>query len=303
MFDRLKFSASALVGFCLGVALALPLFWIGVKSSVGSLEEATHRAFARVQARQQNMADECLRLEQTLAGLKLKFSRRDFADVELLRSRLAGSGDFEDQIEVSQQLERALVNVETQYKGIMASQPRAAADAFCRKFGLDWDPLKRYLVDEEFHFSSAVKEYNRVLHTSPVPWVVGHPSFGACLVALAEEMRLRLGEDLVQGLAWLKYFPRLGWAKISGAAQLPEPPKPLPVAPFAVDALYAPLPEPVYVAEAPLPEEDYPEIQYDRQAPDMADVEKGGEKAVLENATAKPYAAPIPTIQRTATYN
>jgi hypothetical protein len=302
MFDRLKFSASAVVGLMLGIALALPLFWIAVKSSVGVLRENAKRAFVQVEQRQQDMADECLRLQESFKNAGVKVPQQDFSNVEYLRSRLAGSGDFEDQIEVSQQLERGLVNVELVYKKTMAENSRAAKNAFCRDFGLNWGPLKRYLVDEEFHFSDAVNEYNRVLNSPPVPFVVGHKSFGSLLNALAVEMHQRIDEYIHQSLAWIKFFPRWVWAEIRSAAVIPEPPQPMAITPYTADALFAPLPQPYYIAQAPVPEEDYPEIQYDRSTPDMADVEVGQQKAVFDSPNIKPFSYVTPTIQKTATY-
>src|SRR5687767_1501934 len=108
MFDRLKFSASALVGLAIGACLALPLFWLGVKNGIASLEHRAEHAFEAVEARQQNMADEALRLEVNFRRVGAKVSKADFAKIELLRARLAGNGDFEDKIEISQNLERAL---------------------------------------------------------------------------------------------------------------------------------------------------------------------------------------------------
>jgi hypothetical protein len=303
MFNRLKFSASALLGLALGICLALPLFWIGVKRGVGELRDGAQSAFGAVELRQQNMADEALRLEVSLKNAKVRLpSVEDFAKVELLRSQLAGSGNFEDKIEISQELERALVNVETLFSQTMAKNPKAAASAFCRDFGLNWQPMKRYLVDEEYHFSNAVRAYNSVLASSPVPFVVGHRTFSSLLSALVREARERAGLYLKQALLWAKFAPRWLWAKISNASVMPEKPQPMAPTPYTPDALYAPLPEPFYIAQAPVPEEDYPELQYDRTAPAMADVEVGQQKAVLENGTVAPYAAPVPTIQRTATY-
>lgn len=149
MFDRLKFSASALSGLALGIVLALPLFWVGVKSSVGSLHKNVVATFERVVVRQQNMSDEALRLEMQYKSHKVKFSRADFAKVELLRSRLAGEGDFDGRIELSQQLERALLNVQTSYIQTLKSNSRAAGSAYIRGFGHNWGPMMRYLVDEQ----------------------------------------------------------------------------------------------------------------------------------------------------------
>lgn len=302
MFDRLKFSASAITGLALGILLALPLFWIGVKSSVGAMHANAEKAFAEVDRRQQNMADEALRLEVNLKNHKVRAPRADFAKVELLRSRLAGSGDFEDKIEVSQELERALVNIETIYTQTMQNSEKAAGSAYIKEFGLNWGPMKRYLVDEEYRFTDSVKAYNSVLLTMPVPYIIGHKTFGALLSSLVKELRERIGQYFKQALAWIKFVPKYIWAKIRKEAVLPEKPAPLPKRPFSADALYAPLPQPFYIAQAPVPEEDYPELQYDRNAPNMADVEVGQQKAVLDNAAAEPFAAPVPTIQRTATY-
>jgi len=302
MFDRLKFSASALTGLAVGVILALPLFWIGVKTSVGALEHNVHLAFEDVESRQQNMSDEALRLEVNFRKHGIRGYKADFAKVELLRSRLAGSGDFEDKVEVSQQLERALVNVETLYSQVMKSDASAAGSAYCREFGLNWGPMKRYLVDEEYKFVGSVKSYNSVLRTQPVPMIVGYKTFGGLLTALYHNLGSRFGVYFRQGVAWVTYLPMRVWAWATRAAVIPTPPAPMAPAVYTVEALYAPMDEPFYVAQAPVPEEDYPELQYNREQPDMADVEVGQQKAVRDDAGREPYAVPVPTIQRTAVY-
>lgn len=301
MLERVKFSLSSLLGLALGICLALPLFWVGVKHGVASLRKGALNAFEPVERRQQAMADEALKLEVLVKNKGLKLPKADFAKIELLRSRLAGSGDFGDKIELSQDLERALVNVETLYAQLMKQNAAAAKSPFLREFGMNWMPMKRYLVDEEFHFSAAVREYNRVLLKPPLPFIIGHKSFAALLGSLATEVHQRAWLYLKQGWAWLKYLPRWVWA-VSRGNSAPEMPAALPHRELGGEALYEPLPEPFYIAEAPVPEEDYAELQYNRDAPDMADVEVGQQKAVRDNAASKPYVAPVPTVQRTATY-
>jgi hypothetical protein len=134
-----------------------------------------------------------------------------------------------------------------------------------------------------------------------VPYVIGHKSFGSLLASLAAELRLRMGHYFRQAWAWVKFGPSWAWAKIRGKTA-PDAPRAMPLPPLGKDALYHPLPEPFYIAQAPVPEEDYNELQYDRDAPNMADVEVGQQKAVLENDSRAPFVAPVPTIQRTVTY-
>jgi hypothetical protein len=301
MIERMRTGVSGLIGLAIGIALALPLFWVGVRRSVGALRHQAYDAFGVVEGREQGMADECLKLEQRLAGLGFRDHKKDFARVELLRSRLAGENDFEEKLELSQHLERAMLNVETAYDQTKEASDLAASNPFVKQFGLDWLLNKRYLVDEERTFSIAVKHYNEVLERWPVPAVIGHKTFSGLLRAMTYEIFTRGFIWLGQGARWLAYGIRWLWATLLGNIA-PEPPLPLEKAPLAEDALYQPLPQPLYIAEAPVPEEDYPEIQYDRDAPDMADVEVGQEKAVLDNKRPPAYAAPVPTVQKTATY-
>ena len=66
-----------------------------------------------------------------------------------------------------------------------------------------------------------------------------------------------------------------------------------------------PLNRPVFLADAPPPEDDYQEVQFTRNvAQNYADVELGEDKAVLENRDApKPYASVLPQPQKTVVYN
>jgi hypothetical protein len=302
MLDRLKFSASALIGLTFGIALAVPLFWIGVKESVGAMRQNAQTSFQSVLQREQDMSDQALRLQVLWAKEGVRAQSDAFGRVESWRSKLAGTGDFEDQIGVSEHLESALLDVGRLYAATMKESKKAAHSADCQAFARSWDPMLRYLVQEELAFTKRVMKYNAVLSSDPVPFVIGHKSFGSLVNALVGEVVNHLKEDLMQGLAWLKYELSLGWAKLRGAT-LPAPPAPLEHSMPMDEALFQVLPQPNYLAQAPLPEEDYPELQYDRQAPDMADVALGDEKVQLEEASVTPYAAVVPTIQKTASYH
>src|SRR5579863_6839641 len=134
MFDRLKFSASALIGLAFGITLAVPLFWIGVKESVGALRGTAQQSFQSVLQRQQDMADEALRLQMLYSKLGIAVKAGPFAAVESWRSKLAGTGDFEDQIGVSEHLETALLEVGDLYASTMKESKKAAASPDFQQF-------------------------------------------------------------------------------------------------------------------------------------------------------------------------
>jgi hypothetical protein len=298
MFERVKFFSSAVLGLLLGIVLALPLFWFAVKMNIGSMYRNTQGSFEQVVRRQQAMADTALDLEKRLMKLGYKGKRAAFAHVEIERSKLAGDFELSDRIELTQDLEGALLEAEDAWK----LAPKALAkDPFVHQFGLTWMPMKRYLVSEEDDFGKRVADYNDVLKKWPVAMVIGHRSFAAMAGSLVIALRDQIGAWLRQGLSWIVWACKAAWAKVTGA-ELPEKPKALPMAPPSPDALFSPLPLPAYVAEAPKPEEDYEEIQYSHEMPSMADVPVGGESPVLENQYRPDYQAPVPKVQRTVIY-
>jgi hypothetical protein len=301
MFERIKFLASALLGLLIGILVTLPLFWLGVRKNVGALRHRAEVSFVQVERRQQTMADESLRLEKKLADLGWSKRKAGFVKVELLRSRLAGYAEIEDKVEISQDLEAALLEVEKSWEQACKQSSKIAKHPSVVEFGLTWSQLKRYLVDEELDFVDEVHAYNHVLRSWPVPTVVGYRSFGGLARAMLLDLRENKSWMLSQSLAWTRWS--LSWAvsKVRGRA-LPERPAMRQPKKLDLDPLYTTLPEPLYAAKAPRPEEDYSEIQYNRSYLDMADVETGEDKAVLENKYVQPYAAPVPTIQKTVTY-
>lgn len=305
MVDRIKTLFSALIGLLIGIAVTLPLFWLGVRKNVGALRHRAEVSFVQVERRQQAMADESLRLQKSLADLGWNKSKSDFAKVELLRSQLAGYAGIEDKIEVSKKLEIALLGTEKVLVKAGKQSKVIAKNPFIHDYELNWVALKRYLVDEEEDFLNQAHGYNHVLQVWPVPTIVGYVSFldlnRAMLIKARDEKSLLLQ----QALAWTRWGFNWVYAKVR-SAELPSQPEGFPKADkkdLGRVPLYTSLPEPDYVARAPKPEEDYSEIQYNREYPDMADVETGEKKVVFENKYRKPYVvAPVPTVQKTVTY-
>lgn len=304
MFDRLTTGTAALLGLAIGVLLALPLFWIGVKTGVGALQHNAQSGFEPVAKRQNAMADEMLRFEKLLKTMGWKGYGRykaDFAKVERLRAMLTGHADFEDRMEISQDLERALLKAEMVSLKAAKDQAEIGKNPFVKEFFMTWSKLKRYLVDEEMNFAHAVRRYNHVLVTWPVPLVIGYRHVGAMMKALGRELASNLMAWIRQAGAWIKYSVLWAWDKVFHNAH-PEPPAPIRRMKPAKDPLYKPFAEPYYIAQAPLPEEDYAEIQFDRETPSMADVEAGREAPVFENEYRQGYPIPVPTVQKTVTY-
>jgi hypothetical protein len=301
MFDRLKFGASALIGLGVGVVLALPFFWFGVKNGVNSLHHHLQGSFATVERRQQGMADSALRVEKILASKGWRGNHGDFARVELLRSRMAGTGDFEERIEVAQDLERALLNA-----GVAVAQAAEASEAiggsaYVADFLQTWRRDLRYLVDEEATFAGGVKQYNRVLRTWPVPAIIGNSSFAQLVKSSIRGLRDRAGEILRWAFSWVKWTASAVSAKLRGKDK-PEHPAPLAPQPWPHDTEHKSLAVPYFIAEAPVPEEDYREIQYSLEGPDMSDVDSSEDKVEYEGKKRAPFVAPVPTVQKTATY-
>ncbi len=302
MIERIKFGSFAIIGLMIGVLVTLPLFWFGVKHGVKGLRTASAVAFEPVERRQQNMADESLRFEKLLATLGGgKKAKKDFVAVDMLRSRMAGAADFREKVEISQQLEGALLRVEQVAVRESRASKKVSQNPYVVEFVNTWAVMKRNLVAEELHFAGAVVEYNAVLKRWPVPMVMRHKTIKSLLSAFFSEIRHHSGDYLRQGWLWLKWFLHAAWNKAL-SHPIPEHPLPMPLGGKPGDMLFTPMPEPNYIAQAPLPEEDFPEIQYNRTYPNMADVEAGEEPADIENKYVKPYAAPVPTVQKTVSY-
>ncbi len=304
MFDKLKTGSSAILGLAIGVLIALPVFWIGVKNWMGALEHGAEADYLPVERRQQVMADEALRFEKLLQKLgwkNLKDYRADFVKVERLRATLAGHADFLDKVEVSQDLERALMNVEKVAQRAAQEDAAIRKNPFVKEFFSNWSRLKRYLVDEQATFMHSVRHYNLKLGTWPISVVISYRSSWALMKSMFQELFAHIGAWLRQGWLWTKYGVLWAVDKVTHKIH-PARPAPLVVHHPAKDPLYHPIPQPFYLAEAPPPEENYREIQYDRDYPNMADIEPGEEAPVYENDYRKPEPVVAPTVQKTVAY-
>ncbi len=301
MFDKIKFGFSALVGISLGVLIALPFFWFGTRHGVGVLKSNAEHSLKAVERRQQDMSDEALRLERMLEAKGYTKGREIFAKVELLRSRLAGTADVYEKIEVTQDLDRALLNVESAWAEAGKVSGRLRANFDWRNFGRNWEPLKRYLVDEEKVLTADVRYYDEVLEKNLVRFAIGHHSFGQAISAGLNFAKTKTGLYIRQGWRWVVYGAKWIWSKIKGKA--PERPVALPKIEPPRDPIFIPLPVPYYITDAPVPEEDYHEVQFNRETTNMADVEVGQEKPVLEGRNAPDSYKPVaPHVQKTVDY-
>jgi hypothetical protein len=74
--------------------------------------------------------------------------------------------------------------------------------------------------------------------------------------------------------------------------------------PKAELAYLDPMRPPVFLADAPLPEDEEDELQYTKETGvNYADVNVGEDPAVLENRNAPaPFGAAVPTVQKTVDY-
>jgi hypothetical protein len=287
MLSGLKTSAVVLAGLLLGLCLAVPLAWVGTRRGADALAMNVGNAVEAVEQRQHSMADEALQLEK-----------------QSERSRLAGESGLRDKLERLQLLEEALLRVERlQVQSGQELRTLRDSEEF-QAYARLWEKQKRLLVREELGLQDNVAELNHLLTRWPASRLLAYKSLSALLRGLLGDVPGKLAYTGRWCLDYVGYFARR-LAALRGQQTPPPPPKwELPEAGESVTYL-RPLNRPVFLADAPLPEDDYQEVQFTRTAArNYADVELGEDKAVLENRDApRPYAPVLPQPQKTVVYS
>jgi hypothetical protein len=147
----------------------------------------------------------------------------------------------------------------------------------------------RYLSNEEALLTESLKAYNRVVTKWPGSWFAQGYTLrlmGYEASVWVRDRGLEKTRRVAQLSAW--QTKRL-WAKLRKKA-MPEKPEPKPAIapPAAPKPLYVAIKVPVFVNDAPWPEEFSPEVQYRKDVPSRISVEIGQEKPYLERDEAFP---------------
>jgi hypothetical protein len=266
-----------------------------------SLRHNIERDLKVVEARQQSMADQALQLEELLVGKGYRGGAEVFEKVMDARSRLAGVAPLEEKLEGVQALEQGLLLTEKIF-GQAGERDSIRRSYYYGEHGRLWEKQKRLLVREQVQLTDSVKELNHLLGRWPASVLLGHKSFAAMVNALFGDVVGNITFVARLSLDWIGYAARKA-AALTGQQAPPEPPKwERPKASKAV-AYMNPIVEPRFLADAPLPEDQYRELQYTQETSSYADVELGEDKAVLENREApEGYKVVVPQPQKTVTY-
>jgi len=306
MLNTLKTSVTLLLGLLLGCLIALPLVWYGSRLGADSLLTNVWNRLSAVQDRQQAMADQALKLQPMLQRFGVFAGSGVFKDIENERSLLAGDASLGGKLEHVQRLEEALLRSELVWAQAGRGDARLAAWPPFQDYGLVWEQQKRQLVSEEARLSDAVDELDGLIVRWPLSLLLAHQTFAGLTGGMVTDAG---GEALFVvrvGLDWVGYGLRR-LAALVGQQAPPPPPDWGAMRPVPVDepGYVEPLTRLVFLADAPLPEGDYKEIQFTREvAANYADVELGADKAVPENLNPPaPYAAPTPTPRLTVVYS
>jgi hypothetical protein len=302
MLNGLKTSVAVLVGLLIGLVLAVPMGWFGTRIGADSLVRNVHSALVAVESRQQAMADASLELEPRLRVWGVRADADIYQSLQNERSRLAGEAPLQAKILRVQRLEEVLLRTERLWEQA-GKKEKVARDYHWQEHGRIWEKQKRLLVREQMVLVDSVTELNRLLGVWPASVLLGYKTFGALINGTFGDVVGNSAFIVRLSLDWAGYGMRKA-AALVGQQDPPEPPKwekPKAKAHLAyIDAMATP----IFLADAPLPEDEYRELQFTRESPeDYADVGVGEDKAVLENRNAPAgYAAPIPTAQKTVDY-
>jgi hypothetical protein len=304
MLSGLKTSAVVLAGLLLGFCLAVPLAWMGTRRGADTLAMNVANAVAAVQDRQQAMADEALQLQPLIQRYGVTRDEDLFTKVQAERSRLAGESGLREKLERVQLLEEALLRVE-RLQVQSGQELRALRDSEeFQAYGRTWEKQKRLLVREQLGLEDSVAELNHLLLRWPASRLLAYQSLSSLAHGLLAELKADAAYRWHWSLGYLGYLWHRVLARVHGQPQ-PAAPAWAPPADTEVVAYLRPLNRPVFLADAPLPEDDYQEVQFTHNvAQNYADVELGEDKAVLENRDApKPYAPVLPKPQKTVVYS
>ncbi len=306
--ETLKTSAAAVLGLALGLTAAFLLAWYGSRAGADAIRHNVWKHVLAVQTRQESMADEALSLEPMLKGFGALRHRGVFAEVERQRSLLAGDPTLQGKLEHEQWLEEALLRSEK----VWAQSGRHRALAHYEPwadYGRVWELQTRYLAVEERGLAESCREFDGLLSTWPLSLLLAHRTFGGFTGSLLRDSWDGVLFVVRVGLDWVGYDLRRLAALAGHEAPPPKPhwafAHPLRRIPADELPYVSLLARPVFLVDAPLPEGDYPEVQYTREVPaNYADVNRGEDQPVLENRTAPAaYRAPVPKPQMTVVYS
>jgi hypothetical protein len=301
MLNGLKTSIAVLLGLILGALVSLPLAWTATRRGADALVHNIEKSVAVVEERQQAMADQALRLEPLLVSKGWHEGSDIFEKVQEARSVLAGQAPLRDKLANVQELEQALLLSEKVWE--QAGENRAlAASYYYAEHGRMWEKQKRLLVREQMELLDSVHELNSLLQHWPASVLLGYKSVGAMINAFLGDVMGNITFTIRVGLDWLGYGVRR-LAAVTGQQAPPETPKwERPKAKAAV-AYIDPMVPPHFLADAPLPEDQYREVQFEAEGENYADVDVGEDKTVLENRHAPDkYKLVLPKPQATVTY-
>jgi hypothetical protein len=305
MLQTLKISVAILVGAVLGLLIALPLAWYASRMGADTLKKNVWNAAQAVQDRQQAMADQALKQEPLLKSFGQTGNADVYADIQDERSRLVGVSELEDKLLYEQRLEEALLRGEKVALHAGADSAKLAGWEPYREDRRIWEKQKRLLVREQKTLADSVEEFNGLLDHWPFNTLLAHDTFAGLVNAVLNDFWNNVVYLTRLSLDWAGYGMRR-LASLVGQQTPPERPrwgyhpKARTDKPYAVS--FARL---VFLADAPLPEDDYNELQYTHELKEnYADVELGEDKAVLENRESpKGYEAPLPKPQMTVVYS
>lgn len=302
MLQGLKTSVAVLAGLILGLIAALPLAWYGTRRGADSLMRNVKTSVEAVETRQQQMADQALTLQPLLRAHGIKAEADLFEDIQDERSRLAGDASLEGKLLKVQSLEEALLRTEQRFVQAGARDPRFHKSYAYGDYARTWEKQKRLLVREQFDVEDRVAEVNGLLARFPASVLLRYKTVGALLRGIFGDVLGNTAFVLRLSLDWAGYGLRK-FAALVGQQDPPEPPKWERPKAKAELAYLDPLHPPVFLAGAPVPEDDVDELQYTRETVNYADVEVGKDPAVLENRHApKEFEAAQPTVQKTVGY-
>jgi hypothetical protein len=305
MLNSLKTSVAILAGLVLGFLLAVPLAWYGTRLGADSLLKNVRNTLSAVENRQQAMADQALRLQPLIAQFGRVPDVDVFKAVEDQRSLLAGASSLEEKLERVQTLEEALLRSEQVAIQAGKKLPSLAAWEPYQEGQRVWQIQRRMLVREQRELQDSVTELDGLLARWPVSLLLAHRSVGSLLQGSLGQVWSETVYLTRLCLDWAGYTLRR-FAALVGQKTPPEAPKwGEHRAPAVSDIGYmSPLAPLIFLADAPLPEDDYSEIQYRTMPENYADVQLGEEKAVLDNRNPPAgFTARIPQPQKTVVYS
>ncbi|MGH7442978.1 MAG: hypothetical protein ACREKE_09935 [bacterium] len=306
--STLKTSAAVLVGIILGLVVAFLLAWYGSRAGADAIRHNVWNRVWAVQDRQEAMADQVLALEPLLKRFGALRHTDVFADVERERSELAGDASLKGKLTHEQWLEEALLRSERVWGQSRRHRALALYEPW-QAYGRLWELQMRQLVVEERGLKESTYELNGLLYTWPLSVLLAHRTLGSFSGSLLSDAGNGALFVARVGLDWTGYGLRRLAALAGHEAPPPKPQWTLFKHPVRTPAdtrpYIEPLPQLVFLADAPLPQGDYSEVQYTREVPaDYADVKRGDDQPVLENRKAPAaYAAPLLKPQMTVTYS